>query len=182
MGTSASPLQLGAKLSRVATDLGQQATQMRAAKAAADVAVDIYNDEARKAGLSVGSTLAGKTWPGYVATARTDSYLVQPRGPVHLHNNPNRRHFILARGARTNLFAAGPVLPGMARPVAAQAGRRRRSAGKQALAFGDQRAAIVNHPGTRGARWASKAVEIIERKAPEAYQREQSSVWRAVFK
>lgn len=183
MGTSATSAQLAAKLNRAANDLGQAQTRRRAVKAAADVAADIYNDQASKAGLSPGATLAGRTWGGYKVHQRDDdAAIIDPRGPVWLHNNPAKAYLILPRGERTNVAAAGPVLPGMARPMVAQAGRKRRRAGKDALKFKGRWSGSAFRKARSGERWASKAVAIIEKKAPEMYQREQSSVWRAVFK
>lgn len=174
---------MGAKLNRAATNLGQGASRRRAIAAAADVAADIYNDQAAKAGLKIGSDLAGRPWAGYrVHQREDDAAIIKTSGPVHLHNSPTRAHKILPRGARTNLIGAGPVLPGMARPVIAQAGRKRRTAGAQALKYTGRWSADADHPGTRGKRWASRAVAIIERNAPEAYQKSQSTVWQAVFK
>ena len=183
MGRSATYTELARKLERAGTDLGQAATRKRAVEASALVAKDIYNDEAAKAGLPPGSMLAGRKWGGYGFKIRgDDSALVEPRGPVWLHNTPTRRHLILPKGERGNVLASGPVLPGMAQPVVAQAGRKRRKAGADSLRFNARHAAIVNHPGTRGRRWASKAVKRIEEKSPEVYMKEASSVWRAVFR
>ena len=129
------------------------------------VAKDVYNDQAGKAGLPPGSTLAGRVWRGYGYKLRGDGgALVEPRGPVWLHNSPTKPHAILPRGGFT------------------ATGRKRRKAGANALKFTGRYSADADHPGTRGRRWASKAVALIEQKAPEAYQKEQSSVWRAVFK
>jgi hypothetical protein len=165
MGTSASPAELGRKLSTAATNLGQGQTKKRSVEAAALVAKDVYNDQAAKAGLPPGSTLAGRKWNGYGYKLRGDgAAIVEPRGPVWLHNSPTRAHLIRPRGQFT------------------ATGRKRRKAGSDALRFDGQFAGEVDHPGTRGKRWASKAVALIETKAPEAYQKEQSSVWRAVFK
>lgn len=184
MGTSTSVAQFSGKMRSAAEATGQASSRRRATEAAALVAKDVYNDQASKAGLRPGATLAGRKWPGYGYTMRGDnSAIVVPRGPVWLHNSPTRRHYILPRGERTNLFGAGPVLPGMARPVIAQAGRKRRRAGASSLRFnGNTHSANVDHPGTRGKRWASKAVALIEEKSPEQYQKSMSTVWSAVFK
>jgi len=165
MGTSASSAELASKLNRAATNLGQAQTKKRSVEAAALVAKNVYNDQASKAGLPPGSTLAGRKWSGYGYKLRGDgAVIVEPRGPVWLHNSPTRAHPIFPRGQFTST------------------GRKRRKAGSDALRFNARFAAGVDHPGTRGKRWASKAVALIETKAPEAYQKEQSSVWRAVFK
>jgi hypothetical protein len=183
MGTSATSAELARKLNTAATNLGQAQTRRRSVKAAADVAADIYNDQAGKAGLSIGSNLAGRPWRGYTTKQRDDdSVVIYTNGPVHLHNNPTNKHWIFPKGERTNVAASGPVLPGMARPIAQQGGRRRRNAGGESLRFKGRHASWGLHKGTTGKRWASKAVAVIERNAPEAYQKEQSSVWRAVFK
>lgn len=174
---------MASKLDRAANNLGQAQTRKRSVEAAALVAKGVYNDQASKAGLPPGSTLAGRKWSGYGYKLRGDgAAIVEPRGPVWLHNSPTRAHKILPKGARGNLLGAGPVLPGMARPVIAQAGRKRRTAGAQALKFTGRWSSDADHPGTRGKRWASRAVALIEKQAPAAYMKEASSVWRAVFK
>lgn len=155
---------MAAKLNRAANNLGQSQTRKRSIEAAALVAKDVYNDQAAKAGLPPGSRLAGRQWNGYGYKMRTDSAVVEPRGPVWLHNSPTKAHRILPKGELT------------------AKGRKRRKAGANALKFTGRYSADADHPGTRGRRWASRAVALIESKAPEAYQREQSSVWRAVFK
>ena len=65
MGTSATSFELAAKLDRAANNLGQSQTRKRSIEAAALVAKDVYNDQAAKAGLPPGSTLAGRKWNGY---------------------------------------------------------------------------------------------------------------------
>lgn len=183
MGTSTSVAQFSGKFRSAAEATGQAASRRRATEAAALVAKDVYNDQASKAGLRPGATLAGKEWPGYDYRMRDDnSAIVVPRGPVWLHNSPARAYWILPRGERTNVFGAGPVLPGMARPVVAQAGRKRRRGGAEALQFKGRYAASAFRKSRRGKRWASKAVALIEQKSPEQYQKSMSTVWSAVFK
>jgi hypothetical protein len=182
MGTSGTAAELAGKLNDAANRIGLAESKARALRAAGIQAKDIYEQHAQQAGLRVGAQLAGKPWGGFRVKEQPGQVVVSPGGPVHLHNAPTRPHWILPKGARGNLTAAGPVLPGMAAPVVAQAGRKRRTAGAEALTIGANPRANAMHPGTRGKGWGSAAKRRIEVSAPETFQRELSSVWSAVFR
>jgi hypothetical protein len=184
MGTVGTAAELGAKLHKAANNVSASSARRRAVEAAALAAKDTYDKHAAAAGLPPGSRLAGKVWNGFRFKLNgDDSAVVYAGGPVHLHNAATRPHWIYPKGERGNVTAAGPVLPGMAADVIAQGGRRRRTAGAQALKIGGSEP-VENalHPGTKGKNWGKPAQAAIAKQSPEAYMRSMSTEWRAVFK
>lgn len=165
MATFTSAAQLASTIYRAAEATGRAAERKRAIEAVGLMAKDVHNEESARAGLKVGSSLAGKPYRGYFYTTKdADTVELKPRGPAWLHNSDTRAHVILPRGQFT------------------ATGRKRRKAGRDALLFGAQHAANVDHPGTRGKNWSESAERRVMSKATEVYNRELGKTLAKVFK
>lgn len=173
MATFTSAAKLASTLYRAAEATGRAAERKRAIEAVGLMAKDVHNEESARAGLRVGSNLAGKPYKGYRYVLHgADTVELKPIGPAWLHNSSTRRHWILPRGEFTTRVAEGPVLPGALAPIGTT-NRRRRRAGKQSLDFnGGQNYANALHPGTTGKNWSESAEKRVLTKAPQVYNHE----------
>ena len=140
MGTSSSAAQLASKLGRAAR--GIEGATRDGVREAGIVSKAIFVESlptrsmsgaGRRGGVKLGATFrnpSSKTNP---------TTIVKYTGPVHLLNNATKRHVIGGRGLRV-----------------AKSGRK--LSGKKALAFNGVVRGSVNHPGTKGQKFAGAAI------------------------
>lgn len=184
MATFTSAAKLASTIYRAAEATGRAAERKRAIEAVGLMAKDVHNEESARAGLKVGSRLAGKPYKGYRYTVKdADTVELKPMGPAWLHNSDTRAHWIFPRGSRVTRTVAGPTLGGRFGGFAQETGRARRNAGKQSLDFnGGQNYANAYHDGTTGKNWSESAEKRVLDRAPEVYDRELGKTLGKVFK
>lgn len=140
---------------------------------------------AASAGLRKGSKIAGRPWAGvYVRPRGTKELAVGYSQPAHLVNSPTKPHIIGSRfqrraGARRasagliNLFAGNTVVRFRGRSTAK---------GAKVLHWGDNFAAFVKSPGTRGKRFFERSKTRVQAEGATAAHRQVLSALSEAFR
>lgn len=187
MGVSHSAAELTAKLRQAEKVMGDSGTRS-SLNPVADRVKSVMLRSAAASGLHPGSRIAGKPWRGvYVRSQGATDLAVGYASPAHLVNSRTRPHVIGARKLGTRKAIAKRVtgaslasaLSGVG--ISASFKVRGTAKGARALHWGNNFAAYVRSPGTKGKRFFEKSKTPALKEGGEEYGRTVNRALARVF-